>query len=251
MTDNVLQRGPDDLFTPLQPNGGGLLAPDLAAMAVGTEAKKAKLDSSLSFMPSGIFLPQQNLLSAAVNLAKNPFIAAPQPIIAPPTNANGLLWALLPHIYDLTSFEGSPVMSTSTSTANSLQRPSKVVHLRNMPCDMSDVELINFCLPYGKLVNYLMLKRKNQAFVEYEDEQSAQALVALSMACPIAIRDKTIFCQFSTHQELKVHKIRSYGSANNENDLAASEVSAFLPQLTLVNVCFQHAFLQTNHQAVT
>lgn len=45
-----------------------------------------------------------------------------------------------------------------------------------------------------------------QAFVEYEDESGAQTLVAVADACPMAIRGRTIFCQFSTHQELKTDR---------------------------------------------
>lgn len=51
--------------------------------------------------------------------------------------------------------------STSVDTIIS-QRPSKVVHLRNIPSDMTELELIQFCMPYGKLMNYLILKGKNQ-----------------------------------------------------------------------------------------
>lgn len=40
-------------------------------------------------MPSGILLPQQNLLSAAVNFSKNPFITTPS-IIAQAAATNGI-----------------------------------------------------------------------------------------------------------------------------------------------------------------
>uniref|UniRef100_F1LFQ9 Polypyrimidine tract-binding protein 1 n=1 Tax=Ascaris suum TaxID=6253 RepID=F1LFQ9_ASCSU len=111
-------------------------------------------------------------------------------------------------------------MAASTSTASlNGQRPSKGVHLRNIPSDMTELELLHFCMPYGKLVNYLMLKGKNQAFVEYEEEQGAQILVTMSSACPVAIRDRTIFCQFSTHQELKTDKrLRGSGFSMNNSE---------------------------------
>src|ERR1700693_5621818 len=64
---------------------------------------------------------------------------------------------------------------------------------------------IHFCMPFGKLANYLMLKGKNQAFVEYEAGDGAQMLVGVAEACPMAIRGRTIFCQFSnTHKQLRV-----------------------------------------------
>ena len=83
---------------------------------------------------------------------------------------------------------------------------SRVVHLRNIPSDMTELELVHFCMPFGKLVNYLMLKGKNQAFVEYEEDSGAQTIVNVAQACPMAIRGRTIFCQYSTHQELKTER---------------------------------------------
>jgi hypothetical protein len=59
------------------------------------------------------------------------------------------------------------LLNYQPSTSKTLTDPSgnpvsKVVHLRNIPSDMSELELIHFCLPFGKLYNYLMLKGKNQ-----------------------------------------------------------------------------------------
>lgn len=42
--------------------------------------------------------------------------------------------------------------------------------------------------------------------MEYEDEACAQSLVTVANAVPMAIRGRTIFCQYSTHQELKVER---------------------------------------------
>uniref|UniRef100_A0A0M3IEP8 RRM domain-containing protein n=1 Tax=Ascaris lumbricoides TaxID=6252 RepID=A0A0M3IEP8_ASCLU len=139
-------RGPDDLFAPLHTNGGGLLAAGLPGMTVDSDAKKAKLDTSLTLVPTGMVLPQaqQHILSA-VALANNQFLTNP------------------PIISQAASLAGVPAMAASTSTASlNGQRPSKVVHLRNIPSDMTELELLHFCMPYGKLVNYLMLKGKNQ-----------------------------------------------------------------------------------------
>ncbi|VDD96257.1 unnamed protein product [Enterobius vermicularis] len=123
-------------------------------------------------------------------------------------------------------FKSSTAVPATTSSVTAPQRLSKVVHLRNIPSDMTEIELIHFCMPYGKLVNYLMLKGKNQAFVEYEDEQGAQALVTVSATCPIAIRDRTIFCQFSTHQELKTDKLRSSTSSSLGTTATAAATTA-------------------------
>lgn len=53
--------------------------------------------------------------------------------------------------------------STSSNNSADIQIPvSRVIHLRNIPSDMTELELVHFCMPFGKLVNYLMLKGKNQ-----------------------------------------------------------------------------------------
>ncbi len=66
-------------------------------------------------------------------------------------------------------------------------------------------------MPFGKLVNFLLLKGKNQAFVEYEDEAGAHSLVAVSQTCPMALRGRTVFCQFSNHQELRTENNKAAG----------------------------------------
>ncbi|ETN82056.1 hypothetical protein NECAME_08209 [Necator americanus] len=48
-----------------------------------------------------------------------------------------------------------------------------------------------------------------KAFVEYEDEHSAVGFVTSMNAVPIQIRGRTIFAQYSTHQELRLDKNRS------------------------------------------
>uniref|UniRef100_A0A915ECX5 RRM domain-containing protein n=1 Tax=Ditylenchus dipsaci TaxID=166011 RepID=A0A915ECX5_9BILA len=68
-----------------------------------------------------------------------------------------------------------------------------------------------------------MLKGKNQAFVEYESESSAQSLVNVAEACPMAIRGRTIFCQFSTHQELKTDR---KAATKDGSILGGEEISA-------------------------
>ncbi|VDL69523.1 unnamed protein product [Nippostrongylus brasiliensis] len=86
---------------------------------------------------------------------------------------------------------GQPLAQIATSTthcsASSSTPRSRVVHIRNIPPDMVDVELIQLCVPYGPLSNYMMLKGKSQAFVEYEDEHSAVGFVSSMNAVPIQV----------------------------------------------------------------
>uniref|UniRef100_A0A0R3RJB2 RRM domain-containing protein n=1 Tax=Elaeophora elaphi TaxID=1147741 RepID=A0A0R3RJB2_9BILA len=205
-----LLRGSNDLYTTTlsgTTSGGNLLTSSLRGVALDSEAKKAKLDCSVKLATTGgMVLPsmQQQFLSAVAF-------------------ANGAQFlqnsALLTQAF--TVADNTPVSMAATTSAgdNGGQQISRVVHLRNIPSDMTDLELVHFCMPYGKLVNYLLLKGRNQAFVEYEDERSAQTLVTVNIACPVAIRDRTIFCQFSTHQELKTNR-RPRAGSNGSNLIA-------------------------------
>uniref|UniRef100_A0A8C6QYI0 Polypyrimidine tract binding protein 3 n=1 Tax=Nannospalax galili TaxID=1026970 RepID=A0A8C6QYI0_NANGA len=40
--------------------------------------------------------------------------------------------------------------------------PSRVLHLRKIPCDVTEAEVISLGLPFGKVTNLLMLKGKSQ-----------------------------------------------------------------------------------------
>lgn len=52
--------------------------------------------------------------------------------------------------------------SGNGAAASTVVGRSRVVHLRNVPPDLTDVELIHLCIPFGKITNFLLLKSKNQ-----------------------------------------------------------------------------------------
>lgn len=83
------------------------------------------------------------------------------------------------------------------------QLVSKVVHLRSLPTDVTDTEVIQLGMTFGKVINVLMLKGKNQAFLEMEDEETATNMVNSSLQNPPTIRQRIIYIQFSNHKELK------------------------------------------------
>jgi len=85
----------------------------------------------------------------------------------------------------------------------SSQQASKVVHLRSLPNDVTDSEVIQLGMTYGRVANILMLKGKNQAFLEMEDEEVAKNMVSSSETNPPTIRQRIIYIQFSNHKQLK------------------------------------------------
>lgn len=59
------------------------------------------------------------------------------------------------------------------------------------------------------MTNVLVLKGKNQAFLEMADEVSAAAMVACFSTNPPQVRGRTVYVQFSNHRELKTDQSHS------------------------------------------
>ncbi|XP_061093898.1 polypyrimidine tract-binding protein 1b isoform X2 [Conger conger] len=81
--------------------------------------------------------------------------------------------------------------------------PSRVIHVRKLPNDINEAEVISLGLPFGKVTNLLMLKGKNQAFLEMNTEEAAQTMVSYYASFTPVIRNHPIFMQYSNHKELK------------------------------------------------
>ncbi|UYV80438.1 PTBP2 [Cordylochernes scorpioides] len=98
-------------------------------------------------------------------------------------------------------------------------KASRVVHIRNIPTEASETDIIHLGAPFGKVTNVLLLRGKNQdvlrvyhhityvwcqAFLEMESDASAAQMVTYysSPGAPL-LRGRTIYVQYSNHQELK------------------------------------------------
>uniref|UniRef100_A0A0D6QZJ1 RRM domain-containing protein n=1 Tax=Araucaria cunninghamii TaxID=56994 RepID=A0A0D6QZJ1_ARACU len=90
------------------------------------------------------------------------------------------------------------------------QPPSKVLHLRNLPWECSEEELIELCKPFGKIVNTKcnVGANHNQAFVEFADLNQAIAMVSYyaSSSEPAQVRGKSVYLQYSNRQEIVNNK---------------------------------------------
>ncbi|XP_075681469.1 polypyrimidine tract-binding protein 1 isoform X1 [Rhinoderma darwinii] len=110
---------------------------------------------------------------------------------------------------------GPFIMSSSASAANgndskkfkgenrSVGIGSKVIHVRKLPGDVTEAEVIALGLPFGKVTNLLMLKGKNQAFIEMSTEEAANTMVNYFATVTPVLRSQPIYIQFSNHKELK------------------------------------------------
>uniref|UniRef100_A0A665TZ62 Polypyrimidine tract-binding protein 1 n=1 Tax=Echeneis naucrates TaxID=173247 RepID=A0A665TZ62_ECHNA len=93
---------------------------------------------------------------------------------------------------------------------------SRVIHIRKLPNDITEAEVISLGLPFGDVTNLLMLKTKNQAFLEMNSEDVAQNMVGYYSTVTPIIRHHPVYVQFSNHKELKTDN-----SPNQERAQAA------------------------------
>uniref|UniRef100_A0A131YX17 Polypyrimidine tract-binding protein 2 n=2 Tax=Rhipicephalus TaxID=426455 RepID=A0A131YX17_RHIAP len=93
-------------------------------------------------------------------------------------------------------------------------KPSRVVHIRNIPNDASDTDIVHLGVPFGKVTNVLQLKGKNQAFLEMADEGSAVAMVDYFAKASPTVRGRVVYVQFSNHRELKTDNV--HGALANQ-----------------------------------
>ncbi len=101
--------------------------------------------------------------------------------------------------------------------------PSRVIHIRNIPSDVTEAEIIHLGIPFGRVTNVLVLKGKNQAFLEMEDEQSATSMVNYFTNCTAQLRERSVYVQFSNHKELKTDQTHSNASASAQAALQAAQ----------------------------
>ncbi|WCJ25688.1 polypyrimidine tract-binding protein 1 [Euphorbia peplus] len=90
------------------------------------------------------------------------------------------------------------------------QTPSKVLHLRNLPWECTEEELVELCKPFGKIVNTKcnVGANRNQAFVEFADLNQAIQMVSYyaSSSEPAQVRGKTVYIQYSNRHEIVNNK---------------------------------------------
>ncbi|XP_034744122.1 polypyrimidine tract-binding protein 2-like isoform X2 [Etheostoma cragini] len=109
---------------------------------------------------------------------------------------------------ELTMYSSSPNSLTANGSDSKKQRleespPSRVLHIRKLPNEVSETEVIALGLPFGKVTNILMLKGKNQAFLELGTEEAAITMVNYYTAVTPQVRNTPVFIQYSNHKELK------------------------------------------------
>ena len=104
---------------------------------------------------------------------------------------------------------------------------------------MTEAEIIHLGIPFGRVTNVLVLKGKNQAFLEMEEEPSAIAMVNYFTNCVAQLRERSVYVQFSNHTSLKTDQTHSNASASAQAALQVrklTEGGLFWFQLKVYNV---------------
>ncbi|XP_045475321.1 polypyrimidine tract-binding protein 1 isoform X3 [Harmonia axyridis] len=102
-------------------------------------------------------------------------------------------------------------------------KPSRVIHIRNIPNDVTEAEIIHLGIPFGRVTNVLVLKGKNQAFLEMGDELSATSMVNYFSSCMAQLRGRAVYVQYSNHKELKTDQTHSNANASAQAALQAAQ----------------------------
>lgn len=102
------------------------------------------------------------------------------------------------------------------------QVPRKVLHLRGFDDEIEASDIVQFAIPFGKIRNMVFAKKSHQALLEMESLQAAKSMVSHYRNRPPRFGRKTIFIQFSNHNELDkdlsvqhVSVIKAVQAANN------------------------------------
>ncbi|XP_065511964.1 polypyrimidine tract-binding protein 3 isoform X2 [Caloenas nicobarica] len=107
----------------------------------------------------------------------------------------------------------SPLITSNAKNRKKLKghrllcSPSRVLHLRQIPSDATEAEVLSLVLPFGKVTNILMLKRKRQAFLEMAAEEAAVNVINYYAPAAPLLRNQPVFIQYSNHRELKTDNL--------------------------------------------
>ncbi|XP_075303007.1 polypyrimidine tract-binding protein 3 isoform X3 [Opisthocomus hoazin] len=95
--------------------------------------------------------------------------------------------------------------------------PSRVLHIRQIPNDVTEAEVISLGLPFGKVTNLLLLKGKSQAFLEMASEEAAVAMVNYYSAATPLLHSQPVYIQYSNHRELKTDNLPNQAALDGQS----------------------------------
>ncbi|NXJ57657.1 PTBP3 protein, partial [Spizaetus tyrannus] len=90
---------------------------------------------------------------------------------------------------------------------------SRVLHLGQIPSDATEADVISLGLPFGTVTNLLMLKGKNQAFLEMASEEAAITVMDYYATARPYLCSRPVYIQYSNYRELKTDNLPNQARA--------------------------------------
>ncbi|XP_071436128.1 polypyrimidine tract-binding protein 3 [Pithys albifrons albifrons] len=87
--------------------------------------------------------------------------------------------------------------------------PSRVLHIRQIPSDVTGREIVSLGIPFGKVTNVLMLKGKGQAFLEMATIEDAVSVMSYYAPAPPHLHGEPVYIQYSNYKELKTDNLHN------------------------------------------
>ncbi|NXL50421.1 PTBP3 protein, partial [Podilymbus podiceps] len=91
--------------------------------------------------------------------------------------------------------------------------PSRVLHVRHIPRDVTEEEVISLGLPFGRVTNILMLKGRGQAFLEMASEEAAVTMVNYYSPAAPHLHSQPVYIQYSSHREINTDNLSNQARA--------------------------------------
>ncbi|XP_061423661.1 polypyrimidine tract-binding protein 2-like isoform X4 [Lethenteron reissneri] len=122
--------------------------------------------------------------------------------------------------------------------------PSKVLHIRKLPENATEAEVVTLALPFGRVTNILMLKGKSQAFLEMASEEAAVAAVTFYSTDPPVLRNQPVYVQYSTYKSLKTdnsaYQAKAQAAMMVANGSDSEETNSAAPQSPILHIIVEN-----------
>jgi len=119
-------------------------------------------------------------------------------------------------------------------------KPSRVLHLRGVPSDATESEIIQLGLPFGRMTNLVLAKKKNQALLEMADINTATTMANYYTEHKPQIRGRTIYIQFSNHEQLKTESSSQNAGAQAALQAAQQLMGSMEEPKVVLRVIIEH-----------
>ncbi|KAK6778888.1 hypothetical protein RDI58_025606 [Solanum bulbocastanum] len=114
-----------------------------------------------------------------------------------------------------------------------MTEPSKVIHVRNVGQEISENDLLQLFQPFGVITKLVMLRAKNQALLQMQEIAAAVNAMQFYSNVQPSIRGRSVYVQFSSHQELTTVDQNAQGRGDEPNRILLVSIHHVLYPITV------------------